>query len=86
MALLGELDDSCCWFRVPKIYLDFVFDDKDLVTVYSNFGPNNKFVLDLSLKVPAFSLIIEFFLVIYKIHENIKPSYVRTCVHGLPQK
>ena len=61
LALLGELDDSCCWFRVPKIYLDFVFDDKDLVTVYSNFGPNNKFVLDLSLKVPGFSLIIDYF-------------------------
>ena len=43
------------------------------------------FLLDFSLKVSAFSFIIDspFFLSYTK--DNIK-SYVRTCVHGLPQK
>ena len=65
---LGELDNDCCWFSMPKNSLDFVFDDKDIITVFSNFGPNNMFISDLSLKTSAFFYIIDsiFFLSLTK--------------------
>ena len=54
----GDVDYCCFWLSARKDSLDFDFDDNDLTTVSSNFGPNNIFEFDSSMKAYEFSLLI----------------------------